>query len=249
MASSAVEAIVPSRLQPAAFQNAGNSCFINSTIAALFANNSVSEYLFANRNPLSRLSNTFHSSVGAKKYVVRPREYLDPPFYTGRQRDAQEFLSEMLSTDVDQTAQSKFLGYAQTRLRCLQCGCARPSAQVDPFALLSLPVIKADLSVIRSVQEAVDSYFKEEVVFDFTDWVCDDVECPHDRGMGKTLNYILWPKVLAVQLMRWSTDLKLGHHVHANDNITVNGQTYVLRSVVCHAGSGTQVGHYYTFAK
>ena len=237
------------RLQPALFKNAGNSCFINATLAALFANRAVAAHLSSKRNPNSRLHNTLWNAVMSRHRPMRPNDFVQPPFYQQEQRDAQEFFSELLKTDTDGTVQSMFRGMDNPLLRCVCCRCTRRAAGCEAFTTLQLPIVKPDSSLLLTVQHAIDNYFEAEIVHGFNDWVCDNSECPHDKGIMKKHTFAQAPKVLAVQLVRWSAAGKLTHFVNANDTLQVDGHMYSLRSVIIHAGRAAASGHYYTFAK
>ena len=99
------------------------------------------------------------------------------------------------------------------------------------------------------MQQAVDTDFEEDVVHEFTNWICEGTKCPHDKGIGQRHRFGKAPKVLGVQVVRWNATGKLGHHVHASETLQVDSQQYSLRSVVCHAGQATWSGHYYAFAR
>ena len=96
--------------------------------------------------------------------VASPDEYLQEPFNSGNQRDAQEFLGQLLQTDEDQDVHSKLMGLCRPRMRCVRCGCSRDAANADAFFLLPLPLSKPGSPVVRSIQVAVDRYFEEEVL-------------------------------------------------------------------------------------
>ena len=87
--------------QAAPFENVGQSCFINATLAAILAAVKVRRELQTVKIPGSRIGDTFHASIGTKGRRITPLAFTQPPFYLGAQRGACELLREALEQDID----------------------------------------------------------------------------------------------------------------------------------------------------
>ena len=168
-------------LQLAPMSNVGLSCYINATLAALYASRHVRQHIAAFQHPGSRLAKTFMAAVAQRGHSMQPTQLTQKPFYNKAQRDAQEFLGEILATDSDNGVESLCRGHGRSRLRCRSCGYSRASAGSEAFTCLHVPIVE-EVSVpivqgdsvplrsvrpLRSVQVALDHLLAEEVISSF----------------------------------------------------------------------------------
>ena len=88
-------------MQIAPMGNIGHSCYINASLAALYASKHVRQHIAMSQHQESCLCKILIAAAGSRGRIVHPDEFLKEPFYSREQRDAQEFLGEVLSAEAD----------------------------------------------------------------------------------------------------------------------------------------------------
>ena len=162
--------------------------------------------------------------------------------------DVMDFLLQSVLTEEENCAPllaNVCRGMDAPKLECKQCTYHRGAAS-EAFNMLPIPVMRNDGSLSTSVQDAVHAYFEAEDVV--VDWSCLNNACglynvPNCRP-NKFHRISIHPQVLVLSLVRWrGVGTGLLHAVVPEQDITLQGVRYKLKSVVCHIGN-TKRGHY-----
>ena len=165
------------------------------------------------------------------------------------QEDVMEFLLRSVLNSGERHAPllgNACRGIDAPRLECKQCTYHRGAAP-EAFNMLPIPVRKNDGSLISSVQEALTAYFEVEDV-------CVDPGCLNNTcalynmpkcRLNKFHRVSVHPQVLVLQLVRWQgAGAGLLHTVVPEQKITLQGERYHLKSLICHVGNTINGGHY-----
>ena len=177
-------------------------------------------------------------------------------YYNGQQEDANEFIECLLGSDGCSRAVAPWIGIDEPEFRCRVCGWSRAAA-AECFSSLHLPLVRQRLpaeiaqdcsvDIITTVQDAVNDYFRGEIVETFTSWKCERPGCSSTLPPVKTHVVREPPRLLRLQLKRWwhiGMENALLHHVDPTEEITLGGFVCKLRSIVVHLGSSCKSGHY-----
>ena len=199
-----------------------------------------------------RLAVTFKAAFEPKAGMpIVPRLFTNK-FYDHNdhvQEDVMEFLLRSVLNSEEQYAPllgNVCKGMDAPKLQCQQCTYHRGAAP-EAFNMLPIPVIKNDGSLIHSVQEALHTYFDAEDVD--VNWSCLNNTCPlykvPNRRPNKFHRISVCPQVLILNLVRWQgIGAGLLHAVVPEREITLQHETYRLKSIVCHMGKTIRGGHY-----
>jgi ubiquitin C-terminal hydrolase len=202
-----------------------------------------------------RLAVTYHASfeppIGS---ALTPRLFTNI-FYDSAnhtQEDTSEFLARsVLDRDRAPLLSALFRGTDAPQLVCQHCGTARPAAP-ERFSSLALPLVRADGSLILTVQDALNEYMQPELLGPDFHWRCTSRPCRasglEDVPPCKEHYVALTPEVLVLQLKRWHhVDGIAGGLLHAvtpDETLRLHSTSYTLRATVCHIGPSIQHGHY-----
>ena len=192
------------------FSNAGNSCYVNATMQALFAAvpiqgalaiiegipastdviDCASEALQWRPNDRALSMTLFECVSKPLDESVRPRSILSS-FYDGSQRDASEFLHELVQPESAPRVCGLCTIKLKSRIMCAECpGIAHIAESADETLLcLSLLVRRsADGVLLPSVQECIYNFEQPEVLAGYA-WCCDSCcsTLPHPRCFRSVL--------------------------------------------------------------
>ncbi|XP_046753725.1 ubiquitin carboxyl-terminal hydrolase 36 isoform X3 [Diprion similis] len=238
----------------AGMYNVGNTCYLNSTLQALFHVPALVNWLLADQH---------HMSKCEQNIICRT-------MVPGQQEDAHEFLRYLLegmeraylsrhrATKLDNYSKETtpvnqiFGGYIRTEVKCLQC--RHISTTFQHFQDLLVDIRKAS-----TLDEALSSYFSREQL-DNNDYKCE--ACKRRVPATKQFTLERPPKVLCVQLKRFSVlGGKISRHIGFKQIVDMGpylwrepGEplrtlTYKLTSIVTHMGPSVNCGHYTAVAQ
>ena len=169
-----------------------------------------------------------------------------------RQEDACELIARLLDYDETPILYTAAKGHMDQTLHCRRPGChgMQPSTGED-FVLLPVPLKLASGHLCTDVQDALNEYMPDETAESNFAWRCPSCSTTSPPPLKRQRPSSL-PKVLVIQLNRWSSAHAAGallHPVEANATIQFHGITYDLQSVVVHLGATPDSGHYITVAR
>ena len=148
-----------------------------------------------------------------------------------------------------------FVGLIRSTLTCQQC--SNSYIKVDPFKLLSLsfPVVSNEqdpynVPHTHNIYNLLGDFVKPEIISGYN--------CPHcaaQRPTEKILHILSTPKVLVLQLKRFSGLEKIYDFVRFPSDLTLKyvndgndaDQSYRLTGVVLHTGPSIEDGHYIAY--
>ena len=255
-------------------ENRGTSCFVNSTINALFSLPSVFSFLTersvmpclkAGRGALylelRRLA-MWQGSRPANSDMVR--QLVGSMFpargFENGQHDAAEFMIALIGalkgefmpgSESEIKLEKMFQSVITSNLTCLNTTCPRAGAReigatVDDSK--KGPVISLGKHE-SSMVNAINTYLKGEVL---------EVRCPtcrHPRASRSTSKWEVLPQNLLIALPRFMFDEKTVTTRKNNQSITVpnkleiNSVKFSLTAAVEHLGTQASNGHYFTYSK
>ena len=247
------------------FTNAGNSCYINATLQALFAVPPV-QRLYGEAGLNRHLSGgckrddgqidgdlsiaiTYREARSASKKLqpMFPQMFLDN-FYDGNQDDASIFFQQFSNSHrcVAPRLVDLLEGRDRPLGKCGTCAQSRTLAGSENFTTLSIPM-QTGGHLFYAVQDAVDHYFRWEDV----DFGIDCSHCPR-RAVSSQRRHRLesYPQVLCSVLMRWieHENAVSGHNVHMTRQLSIGGKRYNLCSGVVQRGNAHD-GHYWSICR
>lgn len=173
-------------------------------------------------------------------YLFTHRYYAANP----EQKDTHEFYLDVMAAAPILRSMSTVV--LQPSLSCTTCNATRRTLESEPFTCLQLPVQREDHTLITTVQAAVNHYFEPEKLDDEFVWTCE--VCRSQSPPSKAYTVSVFPSTLVIQLLRWQqgegAGQSLNHAVQPDHELTVQNEQYVLRSIICHIGTGAASGHY-----
>ena len=199
----ALETIIPRR----PFSNAGNSCYVNAIVQALFAAGAIQREL-SNFELMLSPSDKALCALYIECISQLLEESVHPSailrsFHNGLQRDAEEFLHEVVQPASAPTVCGLCTTKLKSRIMCAECpGVAHMTESGEEILLcLSLPVRRAvDGLVLSTVQDCLYHFEQPEVLTDYM-WCCES--CNSTLSPTKMVSYVKLPEVLLLQLKRW----------------------------------------------
>ena len=230
-------------VRPSPLRNVGYSCFINSTLQALFAVPSVQRGLAMACLRDTPLSATLREALQDPRQAIEPVAFTtSDKFYEGSQEDAHEFLLKVLDT-----MDAKWIQDNLTWEECIQWACGsckdRFEGRLESFRCVPLQIQNPDGTLLRSVEAALELYLGIE---GGVQKCCDAVACAKvNRVFEKCVSPKRYPNVLVLHLKRWSPGRELlAHDVAVHNVLTIGDTTYDLCSIVLHKGPTPSDGHY-----
>ncbi|CAE7271115.1 PIF1 [Symbiodinium sp. CCMP2592] len=230
-----------------AFANAGNSCFVNAGLQAMFALPGFDALQPTTATERALLAT--RSKARASTSAILPQPVLDL-YYRHRQEDCAEFLVELLwdCPSIHRELQG-------TECGCLACTTCNYRRALPAEQFLTLQVSLVDnVGPLRSVQSAIEKYLNQATQQeDILEWQCTNPACTRagtDRQPPLRLTTVpQWPENLIIVLKRWDAEHGVLHHnVFADEELQVaHGACYRLRAVVCHIGETAASGHYVAY--
>jgi ubiquitin carboxyl-terminal hydrolase 7 len=232
--------------------NTGNSCYLNSIIQLLNANDAFKRHILEIPNPNPSTQPTIYSlqnilralaAQGTGAVNIAPFiRTLGAAIYDGSQQDASEVLhiiiNNISSEDPSHLINSTFNIELETTIFCPHCG--RETKKTDPASLtLSIPISS-------NLVTSLSNFFSPPAVNDYCCEFCSNY------GVSSKINLSHISKTLILTLNRF--EFKSGKMTKRNDKmefpeeLTICNHTYKLTGIIMHSG-GYYSGHYYAFAK
>ena len=231
--------------------NIGNTCFLNSGLQLILANDELINY-YLNNNFENKISNTFKKFISQHKSSsgnVNPIEIkqiteVNKEFIGFRQNDSHEFivtlldeLSESLKKEKKENIIDKIYGgETKSIVKCRLVGCGEESITKDKYNILSLEIKNTNLDDIYR-------HFKSpEILENDERWNCP--KCKKLRIASKRFENSKWPENVIIHLKRF--EFSNGRPKKNNDNVDIPIEwrhNYKLKSFVIHRG-GFGGGHY-----
>jgi len=259
--------------KPRAFHNAlkqgkggEGSCWLNAALQAMWAPLRVKACLRTlpsneARTVQDRVAQTFRMCYEGEMTAALYPNLLADLFYRGQLEDVAEFLTRMLNTELH-SLQDLFRTPMRAFLCCQRPGCEwrrHIDAEFQRPMSHHLSLRRSDGTDIRSVKEALSLYPRARKVDRKFRWECGGCGCPEPPIKKHVIEAC--PDVLLLFLDRWVDDVIEGiygaerrrrnllHPVEPTREIHFGGQPYDLSSVVIHAGSIPDKGHYMAVAR
>lgn len=211
----------------AGFRNIGNTCYLNSTIQALFHVSSIANWLRSDRLHRENCLSRRHCIVCAMALTLKRSQAMDeafPPrliclnlnliakdFTIGRQEDAHEFLGLLIEA-MDTSFLGRFPDHKSfdhqiketTPVNQIFGGCVQTTVKCQHCGNASttkqnIGQLSLDINESDTIEEALDSYFKCETIEEYKCGSCNTIATA-------TKNYTLdrAPISLCIQL-KWFT--------------------------------------------
>ncbi|XP_034241758.1 ubiquitin carboxyl-terminal hydrolase 36-like [Thrips palmi] len=256
--------------------NVGNTCYVNATLQALVHLPGFVEFLQNDKSHRSRcyslldcvecalyrtyLNMSLHPIFKPLGLVnLLPR--IHKTFRKGKQADAQEFLTFLLSSVQDSlvarckteldfcskqtTAMGKIFGWwTESHASCIDCEATKVT--YNPLSIIALPLTverghdTAVFRCIESVQDAVNHYMDEveTVVVKCTP------KCASQKA-SKSVSFHSYPSVLTIMFNRFDNDgRKITLPVKIDKTLNVGKAVYKFASGIIHEGPLLMEGHY-----
>ena len=165
-------------------------------------------------------------------------------YYEHAQDDAHIFFMNVIAN----APRMKMLmqGKDEPVLSCSECDGGHHVAASENFTSLQIAIRRIDngeVTLFESVQAAIDNHFRKEPTDAHFRWSC--VKCGSTAPPCKRSQLISFPKVLTIQLKRYTeTGAALHHVVTPDTEIKIHPRRYALRSIICHIGGDCKGGHY-----
>ena len=174
-----------------------------------------------------------------------------------RQEDAGEFFLRLIEhfREKFQPLYDVFEGYLQSTHTCQRC--SHSSTNIHPFTLLSLSFPATsyyhnqyNTSRTHDIYNLLDDFVTPEIIFDYR---CD--YCPVQNPTEKNLRIYSTPKILVLQLGRFSGLNKIDEYVRFPSQLRLNYgsadnseyQLYRITGVIVHEGPNIESGHYISY--
>ena len=234
-------------------RNYGNNCYFNSVIQAI----SSSKYFCLNfRNTeiegdniikdIQEVINKKWSNINSQtsyntmKIHSRIIKYSNT-FAVGRQEDAAELLTYLLDM-IDETKMDNLIElyknkYSYTKI-CSSCKTISKNNTSDN-------VLRVDINPdARTLMDCIRTLIRTETI----SYHCED--CDHQKNFLRKifLKDYVFPKVLFIELKRYTMMRKNKQEIGFSCVINLNGTRYNLKAIVVHLGERNG-GHYITYAR
>lgn len=240
--------------------NLGNTCYLNSTIQALYCNNDLCNNIInlndKNQNFISELFIKMQScpqgaSIDPRKFLKNIKKELGTSLDIHAQNDVHEFLSLFLDYIIvtfnsDETKQ--FI--SGTFIHSIKCDkCSSIESNYEPFTNIMISIPKS-LDMVH-LGFLIQKEFKETSI---KDRHCDSCKC-RNNGI-KTINIEKTPKTFIFMLKRYSynsekirTPIIVPNYIDITKKIKNSVKTVLeLYAIICHIGSFNS-GHYFVLCK
>ncbi|CAM9652946.1 unnamed protein product [Lampetra fluviatilis] len=263
----------------AGLQNLGNTCFLNATLQCLTYTPPLANYLLLQEHSRtckrsdfclmclmeSHVISTFNNSIGIIQPILITRNLtrIAKHLRFGEQEDAHEFLRYMVDamqlsclydhSELDRYTEATTLiyqifgGYLRSRVECMQC--LGTSITYETCLDIALQINNSS-----DLVEAFREFVKMETLDDYTCGTC----CRKVKATKKLTLHRL-PNVLTISIKRYSyfgtkisRDITYPEHLDVQPFMSKSpGEPviYILYSVLVHAGTDCDIGHYYCYNK
>ena len=252
-------------------ENLGNSCYINSTLQALFHIPAIAHSLMDGSHEGSKctypcieciLVKTIQecsiSSVIKPIEIYRALNFIGNNFVKGRMEDSHEFLLKLLDCVTEQSlakytlgasrrkesiVQNLFGGTLNQNTVCLKCG--NVSSVLQFF-------LDLQLDIFDDLENSLSDYFKNETLCDGNEHVYKCEKCKVKVPAVKKFEIKEPPKVLCIQLKRFdpmqgknNTPVRYPEEISLSKYVSSNATSvYKLVSLISHYGGSCNSGHY-----
>ena len=245
--------------------NLGNTCFMNSSLQALYAIEGFREYSLNTKSSkpihqsISKLFQTMNTNRGQNS--VDPTDFRNTfaeyksEFGDYCQHDSQEFIRFLIDGIHEEYNASKdwedlgedvlkriFVGKFKSIIKCSKCENESNSLEEFWDISVALPQNKDECHLIQ----CLNNYTKSEILD--TDSKCD--KCKQLTKFSKRIDFQVMPLVLMIHLNKFGNNgQKCCKQMKIPEKLLIKSIEFCLISLISHRGRSSSSGHYINHSK
>lgn len=233
-------------LQPPSLPNIGQSCFLNSSLQALWNSELIKRFIISSKkSDICRTICDIMESKGSNAQSLYKQ--LDKYIKLGEEFDANEFILTLFETIIKETqvkCSNKDYDWCKefsniipiiygnhiNKIECINCN--HTVSNNSNFNMIPLFPSSDSSRLVEMLRD-----FARNELLD--NWKCD--KCNYDnKNITRTSFISKWPEVLIFVINNYSRSKTV---VEINKTLVLDKKEYVLKSVICHMGNMNS-GHY-----
>ncbi len=216
--------------------NGKNLCYANATLNGLLCLSAVKAAVLSlpdQNNKIVELMSSFVLNRQGVNDATPLRNEIGGVFSLGNQEDPAEFTQALLMKEP--TLKSLFDHETTMSFECKACSTANASSVIDKSTVLTICLQEKDVQ--RNLEKTLNAGENDSI-----SRFCDT--CQTQQPHSYKNKFTKTPKVLALHLMRYDAN---GHRkndpILPNSTLSVDGETYILRSVIEQHQLSSSMGH------